>query len=64
MAGVTAGDRLSTGFFREWGRIGQAGTMRLTHFPDRPSAELATQKTMKAKIRRGYRVVASELPWR
>ncbi len=49
--------------FREWGRIGQAGTARLTHFPDRPSAERALQKIVKTKIRRGYRPVAGEMPW-
>ena len=49
--------------FREWGRIGQAGTVRLTHYPDRPSAESALQKIVKAKTRRGYRVVGREAEW-
>ncbi len=50
--------------FREWGRIGQAGTVRLTHFPDRPSAERALEKIVKTKIRRGYRPVEGEAGWR
>ena len=50
--------------FREWGRIGQAGTVRLSHFPDRPSAERALEKIVNSKIRRGYRPVASEAGWR
>lgn len=49
--------------FREWGRIGQAGTVRLTHFPDQPSAERALVKIVKTKIRRGYRPVGSEAEW-
>ena len=43
--------------FREWGRIGQAGTVRLTHYPDQPSAERALEKIVRTKIRRGYRPV-------
>ncbi len=50
--------------FREWGRIGQAGTVRLTHFADRSSAERALRKIVRTKIRRGYRPVAREAPWR
>ena len=49
--------------FREWGRIGQAGTVRLTHYADRPSAERAFEKIVKTKIRRGYRPVAGEAGW-
>ncbi len=46
--------------FREWGRIGQAGTVRLTHFADRASAIRALETIVKTKVRRGYRPVPSE----
>lgn len=42
---------------KEWGRIGQAGTVRQTWFESESEALSASAKTAKTKERRGYRAV-------
>jgi len=39
---------------REWGRIGQAGTLRQVPYPTLDEAEAALAKLRKAKLTRGY----------
>ena len=39
---------------REWGRIGQAGKVRILHFPSQEEAMQALLKLETAKKRRGY----------
>ena len=43
---------------REWGRIGQPGTVRETEFETEGAAIKAGVKVRQRKERRGYRVVA------
>ena len=43
---------------REWGRIGQAGQLRLEPYDDRQQAEAALDRLVQQKQRRGYRSVA------
>jgi predicted DNA-binding WGR domain protein len=40
---------------KEWGRIGQGGTVRERAYPTRAEAEAAAQATVAGKERRGYR---------
>ena len=44
---------------REWGRIGQAGTVRETWFDDRDEAEQARGLLLRQKQKKGYVPVAS-----
>lgn len=46
------GDHVVT---REWGRVGQAGSVREEWFPDLISASQALQRRAAAKQSRGYR---------
>lgn len=39
---------------KEWGRIGQAGTVRMATFNDVDAAEAALMKLLATKTRRGY----------
>lgn len=43
---------------REWGRIGQAGTVRRDPYEDLAAARQALTKLIERKCRRGYRVIA------
>jgi predicted DNA-binding WGR domain protein len=43
-------------FYREWGRIGQGGQVRMDWFADEAQAIAALIKLEAAKRRRGYRV--------
>ena len=43
---------------REWGRIGQPGTLRQACFADLARAQEAAEAVMAAKVKRGYRVQA------
>ncbi|MEX6508441.1 WGR domain-containing protein [Jiella sp. M17.18] len=40
--------------FREWGRIGRAGTVQETPFPTAEAAEAALERQWRAKVRRGH----------
>ncbi len=42
---------------REWGRIGQAGTVRQTWFESESEARSAGAKAARKKERRGYRMI-------
>lgn len=42
------------GVLREWGRIGQAGTVRQDWYSDEFQARLAALKIVQQKYRRGY----------
>jgi len=44
---------------REWGRIGQAGTVRVTTFADGAAAEAERTKVLVSKQLRGYRAVVT-----
>lgn len=44
---------------REWGRIGQPGTVRARTFASEPKAHAVADMLLRAKQRRGYR----EGPW-
>ena len=39
---------------REWGRLGQAGQVRIVSYPTKDAAEAALQQLRKVKERRGY----------
>lgn len=39
---------------REWGRIGQAGTVKATPYPSQSEAEEALDRIQRQKVRRGY----------
>ena len=39
---------------REWGRIGRAGQVRTSTYPERTEAEQAMEKLCAAKMRKGY----------
>lgn len=39
---------------REWGRIGQAGTLRIDHHASEAAAENASQRINAAKVKHGY----------
>lgn len=39
---------------REWGRIGQAGTVKATAYPTQTEAEEALARLERQKVRRGY----------
>ncbi|WP_315810835.1 WGR domain-containing protein [Bradyrhizobium sp. SZCCHNR3107] len=41
--------------FREWGRIGRAGTVRVETYSSRGQADIALASTWKRKLKRGYR---------
>jgi predicted DNA-binding WGR domain protein len=41
-------------FVREWGRIGQAGQVRIVPYPTPDAAEAALRRQRRAKERRGY----------
>lgn len=41
---------------REWGRIGQPGTLRLDPYPDASGAEAAFRRLLHRKRTRGYRL--------
>lgn len=43
---------------REWGRIGQDGTVRRRHFTDEAAAERELDRIARRKIRRRYRLLA------
>ena len=45
---------------REWGRIGQDGTVRRRHFADEVAAEQELNRIARRKIRRGYRLVTPQ----
>ena len=47
---------------REWGRIGQDGTVRRRHFAVETSAEQELNRIARRKIRRGYRLVTPQTP--
>lgn len=40
--------------WREWGRMGQSGTVRLDPYPDQGAAEAASARLAEAKAGRGY----------
>ena len=40
---------------REWGRIGQSGTLKLDRYDDPEQAEAALDKLVRRKKRKGYR---------
>jgi predicted DNA-binding WGR domain protein len=42
-------------FIREWGRIGQAGQVRVVPFPSEEEALRALDRQRQVKERRGYR---------
>jgi predicted DNA-binding WGR domain protein len=42
------------GVLREWGRIGQAGTIRQDWYPDELQARTAALKIERQKYKRGY----------
>lgn len=44
---------------REWGRIGQSGTVRHTAYSNVQAAEAALSERRLAKIKRGYRALAA-----
>ena len=44
--------------WREWGRMGHSGTVRLDPYPDQTAAEAARTRLAEAKARRGYAVAA------
>lgn len=39
---------------REWGRIGQAGTVRRDCYPSPAEAQAALEAMQRAKVRKGY----------
>jgi predicted DNA-binding WGR domain protein len=39
---------------REWGRIGQGGTLRTCTYPAQDEAEKAQARSISRKLRRGY----------
>lgn len=43
---------------REWGRIGQGGTVRRDPYADLPAARQALRELIRRKCRRGYRVIS------
>lgn len=43
--------------FREWGRIGQGGTLRTSAYATEADALAASLTAIKAKQRRGYRAI-------
>jgi predicted DNA-binding WGR domain protein len=43
---------------REWGRIGSPGTVRLESFESEAQAYAEEQRTMRLRIRHGYKVAA------
>ena len=45
---------------REWGRIGQDGTVRRRHFTDEAAAVQELNRIARRKIRRGYRLVTPQ----
>lgn len=45
---------------REWGRIGQDGTVRRRHFADEAAAVQELNRIARRKIRRGYRLVTPQ----
>ena len=42
------------GVLREWGRIGQPGTVRKDWYPDQSLAQAASTQILKQKLKRGY----------
>jgi predicted DNA-binding WGR domain protein len=50
----------SVSVVKEWGRIGQPGTVRHVFCADETAACAALALRMKRKIKRGYRRVASQ----
>ena len=40
---------------KEWGRIGQGGTVRADSFPDEAAARAALHRIVAVKTRKGYR---------
>ena len=44
-----------TTLVREWGRIGQDGTVMRQHFTDEAAAERELDRIARSKVRRGYR---------
>lgn len=47
---------------RRWGRIGGRGQCRAASYPSTSLAETAACELVRAKVRRGYRVVCSIQP--
>lgn len=45
---------------REWGRIGQPGTLRVVAYADEEAAGAALSRLVSAKQRRGYRPAFKE----
>jgi predicted DNA-binding WGR domain protein len=41
---------------REWGRIGQGGTLRICTYPAQDEAEKAQARSISRKVRRGYAI--------
>lgn len=46
-----------TTLVREWGRIGQSGTVMRQHFTDEAAAERELDRIARSKVRRGYRPI-------
>ena len=44
---------------REWGRIGQGGTVRVATFANEAEAKVELVRTLDRKRRRGYRFVSA-----
>jgi predicted DNA-binding WGR domain protein len=42
------------GVLREWGRIGQTGTVRKDWYRDEAQAQAASDKLLSQKLKRGY----------
>ncbi len=42
------------GVLREWGRIGQPGTVRKDWYEDETQAQIASDKVLNQKLKRGY----------
>ena len=42
---------------REWGRRGSPGPARMTDYPRRNDAETAGRRTIKRRLRHGYKVI-------
>lgn len=55
LIGIEPAQRMAR-FYREWGRIGQGGQVRMDWFADEAQAIAALIKLEAAKRRRGYRV--------
>lgn len=43
--------------WREWGRIGQGGTLKIATYHGQAEAERAQQRSVRSKLRRGYKTL-------